>query len=54
MSLNIICFASEYWEIHPYNAMNIDSVKINTSPDNDEIIVSVLIFLMKKLERCQT
>ena len=31
MSLNIIPVASEYQEIHPYSAMNIDSVKINTS-----------------------
>ena len=31
MSFNITPIASEYHEIHPYSAMNIDSVKINTS-----------------------
>ena len=31
MSFNITPVASGYQEIHPYSAMNIDSVKINTS-----------------------
>ena len=31
MSFNITLVASGYQEIHPYSAMNIDSVKINTS-----------------------
>ena len=31
MSFNIFPVASGYQEIHPYSAMNIDSVKINTS-----------------------
>ena len=31
MSFNIAPVASGYQEIHPYSAMNIDSVKINTS-----------------------
>ena len=31
MSFNIIPVASEYQEIHPYSAVNTDSVKINTS-----------------------
>ena len=31
MSFNITPVASGYQEIHPYGAMNIDSVKINTS-----------------------
>ena len=31
MSFNIIPVASGYQEIHPYSAINIDSVKINTS-----------------------
>ena len=31
MSFNITPVASGYHEIHPYSAMNIDSVKINTS-----------------------
>ena len=31
MSINITPVASGYQEIHPYSAMNIDSVKINTS-----------------------
>ena len=31
MSFNITPVASGYQEIHPYTAMNIDSVKINTS-----------------------
>ena len=31
MSLNIAPVASGYQEIDPYSAMNIDSVKINTS-----------------------
>ena len=30
MSFNITPVASGYQEIHPYSAMNIDSVKINT------------------------
>ena len=30
MSFEIIPVESEYQEIHPYSAMNIDSVKINT------------------------
>ena len=31
MSFNIIPVASGYQDIHPYSAINIDSVKINTS-----------------------
>ena len=31
MSFNVTPVASRYQEIHPYSAMNIDSVKINTS-----------------------
>ena len=31
MSFNITPVASGYQEIHPYSAMNIDSVKINIS-----------------------
>ena len=31
MSFNITPVASGYQEIHPYSAINIDSVKINTS-----------------------
>ena len=31
MSFNITPVASGYQELHPYSAMNIDSVKINTS-----------------------
>ena len=31
ISFNIIPVASGYQEIHPYTAMNIDSVKMNTS-----------------------
>ena len=31
MSFNITPVASGYQEIHPYSAMNIDGVKINTS-----------------------
>ena len=31
MSFNITPVASGYQEMHPYSAMNIDSVKINTS-----------------------
>ena len=31
MAFNTIPVASEYQEIHPYSAMNIDSVKLNTS-----------------------
>ena len=31
MSFNIIPVASGYQEIHPYSAINIDSVEINTS-----------------------
>ena len=31
MSFNITTVASGYQEIHPHSAMNIDSVKINTS-----------------------
>ena len=31
MSFNITPVANGYQEIHPYSAMNIDSVKINTS-----------------------
>ena len=31
MSFNITPVASGYQQIHPYSAMNIDSVKINTS-----------------------
>ena len=31
MSFNITSVGSRYQEIHPYSAMNIDSVKINTS-----------------------
>ena len=31
MSFNITPAASRYQEIHPYSAMNIDIVKINTS-----------------------
>ena len=31
MSFNIIPVANGYQEIHPYSAINIDSVEINTS-----------------------
>jgi hypothetical protein len=44
MSFNIFPVASGYQEIHPYSAMNIDSVKINTSLIlNDERMTDTVI-----------
>ena len=45
MSFNITPVASGYQEIHPYSAMNIDSVKINTS-----LIMMKECFIMESVQ----